>query len=1005
MNGIKSLDLSCAGHSESFTFPLNRCLSPQKIHIEAHKPFDIPYYSTSNIPETDMQWKVFDVKYAADYTDQIKYKNGAFVCDAGLSAGTYVLHADYYTYQCKIFVTKSDHVINMHRTRHSIDNESETFTVLSNHTPLQIVEIDQTSSKEKITIKINGGDPNHNRLHVFLTHKYPSFPIFNKLKAIPYTGTELVDFNSAPSVYTSQRTISEEYRYVLERVSAKKYIGNMLAKPTLLLRPWSSRSTKTKTQDAAKGDKIEHKRYTKRRRPQEPSLISHSGSQMHESGSYSNLEFLAKSPSKAWINLKVDKNGCVEIDRRLIDDNHTFMTVVASNNESWCIKASAMDTIENDDTKTDEEDDTLDLHKYSEVRLFPGLDINKHFTEQREIVLLFDAKDVFKIKNFKNSQCEVYVTLQDVFSLYSTSTKNATLEQFSFLFMWHTLSLDKQLKKLNTHFCHETNFYLYHKHKTFFEERIRPFLHNKIEKSFVDYWLLGDKEKLFEFASFGQFNKLNALEQILLAFSFKGDKDRKYITQQTLNYFRDKNKSQKISEKQLKQLFKTALADRHYAESMKKMDQKQKEERLEIVNRDLERARDMISDTSNFDAMFLNESVVDSHAAPPMMNQMNQDAFAGFSYAPQQQLMQMPMAQMAQQMPQRAQYKPRRRMGQRPAPRQPPHPPAPQRHRRQVSVEAMLIPAQAHSISSYNAAPTTSTSASVRGRQRIDDEDSDDEEDADPFDLDLRYREIGTSFFKEMENTKEYQECHYYKTAWNSSTSHLVPANKFWCDFAEYLLGDEENRKKPFLSKHFFLANSCFSEMIFALSVLDLPIYSINEGDMAKKEKNLDTLEMTVSCSNPSIVFSQQLKETEISSSSTIHVAVHFFDPEDKTTYLDGEKMDKFVSSDRFEPTKIYGCRAIITNSSSSQQHVEVLYQIPTGSIPVQKGWSTKTEFISIGSYSGKNLEFYFYFPVPGAFQMFPVQVSKKGRVLGFGKTKPLEVSYPVDSKEIDKSS
>jgi len=83
------------------------------------------------------------------------------------------------------------------------------------------------------------------------------------------------------------------------------------------------------------------------------------------------------------------------------------------------------------------------------------------------------------------------------------------------------------------------------KYRKFFDAQIKPFLANKIGKSFMDYWLLDDKEHLFAYASFGEFDKLNAMEKILLAFAFKNDKERSYVTKQVLNYFREKNASLK----------------------------------------------------------------------------------------------------------------------------------------------------------------------------------------------------------------------------------------------------------------------------------------------------------------------------------------------------------------------------------------------------------------------------------------------------------------------------
>ena len=49
------------------------------------------------------------------------------------------------------------------------------------------------------------------------------------------------------------RNIGDEYRYILDRKYAKKYPGNMLERPSLLLNPWDIRSTETGTQEARAG--------------------------------------------------------------------------------------------------------------------------------------------------------------------------------------------------------------------------------------------------------------------------------------------------------------------------------------------------------------------------------------------------------------------------------------------------------------------------------------------------------------------------------------------------------------------------------------------------------------------------------------------------------------------------------------------------------------------------------------------------------------------------------
>src|SRR5207244_2774486 len=50
------------------------------------------------------------------------------------------------------------------------------------------------------------------------------------------------------------RSIGDEFRYVLDRRNQKKYPGNMLDRPQLLLNPWAVRSTETGEQLAQGGE-------------------------------------------------------------------------------------------------------------------------------------------------------------------------------------------------------------------------------------------------------------------------------------------------------------------------------------------------------------------------------------------------------------------------------------------------------------------------------------------------------------------------------------------------------------------------------------------------------------------------------------------------------------------------------------------------------------------------------------------------------------------------------
>ena len=55
---------------------------------------------------------------------------------------------------------------------------------------------------------------------------------------------------------------------------------------------------------------------------------------------------------------------------------------------------------------------------------------------------------------------------------------------------WPTFDQEQKAKAYTDFISHEFNVFLKLKDTAFFENAVRPFLTNKIEKTIVDYWLL-----------------------------------------------------------------------------------------------------------------------------------------------------------------------------------------------------------------------------------------------------------------------------------------------------------------------------------------------------------------------------------------------------------------------------------------------------------------------------------------------------------------------------------
>lgn len=53
------------------------------------------------------------------------------------------------------------------------------------------------------------------------------------------------------------------------------------------------------------------------------------------------------------------------------------------------------------------------------------------------------------------------------------------------------------------------NLFLYFKDYDYFVSVAKPFISSKMEKTFIDYWLLGDYEAISQFQTACNFDKLN----------------------------------------------------------------------------------------------------------------------------------------------------------------------------------------------------------------------------------------------------------------------------------------------------------------------------------------------------------------------------------------------------------------------------------------------------------------------------------------------------------------
>ena len=237
--------------------------------------------------------------------------------------------------------------------------------------------------------------------------------------------------------------------------------------------------------------------------------------------------------------------------------------------------------------------------------------------------------------------------------------------------------------------------------------------------------------------------------------------------------------------------------------------------------------------------------------------------------------------------------------------------------------------------------------------------------------------------FEKLESTKEWAENNYYNLPIHQQNAELVQVNEFWKDYAEW--GGDGG----FYSREFPVASGSFTEIMFALSVLDLPFES-QEHEVTVEESVLK-----LTAASPVVIFHEEIQETKVSEEETpILVSQNFFRNDDRHQYVDGQQLDKFVTRE-FLTGVVYGGQVVVTNPTSSAHLLDLLVQIPAGAIPVSGSDYTRSYPLNLGPFSTERHEVFFYFPKDSgdtAYDVYPVQVAKNEKIIASGKEATFKV-------------
>jgi len=524
---VSVLATDSEGNAQNWRLPLDQHTYRQLVQAKAGTTIALPYLGTSDKPVRS-ELAIFEVLGGViqkDMFDALSLKDGMLEL-RGLPGGDYDLWLKQSGERIRIRVVDGpvlgDYVLGKLR-------ELE----LPALKPVQIASI--SADAKDVTIRLQDVSP-FTRVHVFATRYQPAFSPFEYLASV--RDAELSGSYPAhlESIYLTGRNIGDEYRYVLDRRGQKKYPGNMLERPALLLNPWAVRSTETGEQQAAGGEDFMEKNMPARSEAPGMRRGGKEISGLAVKGDFADLDFLADA-SAVLVNLVPDKAGTIKIERKALAP-HAMIHVVALDPLSTTYRSMTLPE---------------EPAKFLDLRLLSGLDPKDHFAQQKQVSVL-TPKQPFVLADVAGSRFEAYDSLAKVYGLYATLSRDANLAEFAFVLNWPTFKPEEKRAKYSKYACHELDFFLAKKDPAFFQAVVRPYLANKKDKTFLDRWLL--EEDLSEYLQPWWYGRLNTVERVLLSQRLQGEPDK------TAHYLNDLLRLQPPNMERFLTLFDTAVKGR-----------------------------------------------------------------------------------------------------------------------------------------------------------------------------------------------------------------------------------------------------------------------------------------------------------------------------------------------------------------------------------------------------------------------------------------------------------
>ncbi|MGK0262979.1 MAG: hypothetical protein ACI8UD_001626, partial [Planctomycetota bacterium] len=486
LTGIDRINVTKdGGIGGTFELTGDKCRMPSVLHGSVGDTLRLPYQGKLVEPS---RREFTLLGHNHDAFEHLSIADG-FLEMRNLAPGDYSLQMHETGDQVTLRITKG-----LRNGRYLIGRDRVLETTPTRPLQLQQVSIEGDNLRIKVANATDG-----TRVHVVTTRYMPTYDMFANLRGSKAHTPETIDQERSDSSYHAGRKLSEEYRYVLERRFTKKYPGNMLDRPSMLLNPMALEETSWNTAVGLGGGSGGRfgGRAGSRAAPSEQSGRGSKPGAGANSGISANLDYLPLGSSML-DNLQPDKDGFVTVPLIALGGGQ-HLHVLALDGTQAVYRT------------------TVRVEQLMQPRsraLSESLATDQHFVETKHIEFIA-AGGTASLDGAHAAEVEIHDSLGSVYRLFATISNDSSLQSFAFLLEWPGMTREAKLEKYSKHACHELHFFLSQKDPEFFGSVVRPFLVNKLDKTFMDRWLLGTEVK--QYLEPWKFAQLNLIEKILLA--------------------------------------------------------------------------------------------------------------------------------------------------------------------------------------------------------------------------------------------------------------------------------------------------------------------------------------------------------------------------------------------------------------------------------------------------------------------------------------------------------